>query len=318
MKIIQLKYFVGVVEARSFLSASRELNVAQSALSRQIGELERELGVSLMRRSRGGTEPTDVGYEFYQHAHLILEQLEAAQNCVQKSESHLSGEVNVGIMMSAVALIGPRLVQRMAQLYPNIQVSISEGLGDETGDVVEYGKINIGIVPNAHVLTRAKCIPILKEDLYLIKKRQASERQLGSISQEEAFAQKLILPSRNLDLRRHLEQLAIRNDLTLTAVTEQRSWATIRGLMLLDMGATIISWPAIHSLWEDCKIDAYHITGTKLERIISLAIPANRPPSNVTKATLEVLKDLIRSEVEYGNWRGSLLDNQTSAHSFAS
>lgn len=307
MKVIQLKYFAGVVEAGSFLAASRTLNIAQPALSRQISELETELGVKLLNRNASGTEPTEVGREFYSRAYSILQEIDAARAFVQQSGSTLSGEVRAAIMMSAASLIGPKLVNEMATRYPNIRVMIVDGLRHQTGDLIESGQVDIGVIPNAHTLVRAKYTPILKEYLYLFTKRHGSERRLGEISVGEAFAQDLILPTNNVDLRRHIELLALRMNVPLKARFEQQSTLTISGLMLAGLGSTISGWPAFHSYWKDGKVDAYRITDAFPERIISLVVPTNRPGSRISEVTIQVLKELIRSENASGSWQGELL-----------
>ncbi|MFT4727734.1 MAG: LysR family nitrogen assimilation transcriptional regulator, partial [Granulosicoccus sp.] len=97
LKLVQIRYFVAIVEAGSFVAAARELDVAQPALSRQIIILEQELDKKLLRRVRRGATPTSAGKRFYAHARSILDQLELAISDVQQGSMGPSGEVRVAL-----------------------------------------------------------------------------------------------------------------------------------------------------------------------------------------------------------------------------
>lgn len=79
-----LRYFVAVVEARGFRKASRDLVVAQPALSNALRQLERELGVELLHRSPTGVVLTDAGRRFHGHACAILRQAEEAKAAMRE------------------------------------------------------------------------------------------------------------------------------------------------------------------------------------------------------------------------------------------
>jgi LysR family transcriptional regulator, hca operon transcriptional activator len=81
MKLRHLRYFIAVAEEGSFLTAAqRRLNTSQPSLSRQIRDLESEVGVQLLERQARGVVLTDAGRVFLDHARLALSQVEAATN----------------------------------------------------------------------------------------------------------------------------------------------------------------------------------------------------------------------------------------------
>ena len=82
MELRQLRYFLGVCEAGSFLKASVRLHVAQPALGHQMSTLEEELGVRLLLRSNKGVTPTSAGKTFLEHAKLVLADVERASRVV--------------------------------------------------------------------------------------------------------------------------------------------------------------------------------------------------------------------------------------------
>ena len=79
MDVRQLRYFVEVVEAKSFTRAAERVHVAQPALGFQVRKLEDELGVSLLHRHSRGVDPTEAGTALLRHAHAVLRQIELAR-----------------------------------------------------------------------------------------------------------------------------------------------------------------------------------------------------------------------------------------------
>ena len=78
MDLRQLRYFVQIVESGSLAKASRQLFIAQPALSQQMARLEDEVGKPLLLRSSRGVTPTENGEALYHHAKFMLRQMEQA------------------------------------------------------------------------------------------------------------------------------------------------------------------------------------------------------------------------------------------------
>jgi LysR family nitrogen assimilation transcriptional regulator len=85
MELRQFKYFLEIADRKSLSRAAKQLHVAQSALSRQVAELEAELGVKLLVRSRNGVRTTEVGQVSYEYAQGILKQIRDAREAVLRS-----------------------------------------------------------------------------------------------------------------------------------------------------------------------------------------------------------------------------------------
>src|SRR3981081_168535 len=84
MEFRHLRYFVAVAEAGSLTVAARRLHTSQPSLSRQIRDLEDELGAELLRRRASGIELTPAGRAFLEHARLVLMQVEAAAEAARR------------------------------------------------------------------------------------------------------------------------------------------------------------------------------------------------------------------------------------------
>lgn len=311
MKLVQLQYFAAIVETGSFVAAARELDVAQPALSRQMSLMESELGNKLLRRGRKGATPTASGKLFYTHSRSILDHLDHATTEVRTGVDNPSGEVRVALSVGTAALIGPKLVQRMSSHYPEVLVSIVDGLSHQTGDTIESGQVNLGIVTGAELLVGAKSQPVLAENLYLVSKRLGSKPESRTVTLNDVAGCELVMPGRMVHLRRYLEDAAGRNGLKLKVRYEQQSLLTILSLVRAGVGSVVIGWPAIQSLWELGELDAHRIIEPNLSRVVSLAVPNHRPLSPAARVTYDTLRDLLVEEVKAGNWKGRVLTEAT-------
>ena len=123
----QLRYFVAVVETRGFRRASRELFVAQPALSTALQQLERELGVELLHRSASGVVLTEAGRVFLAHARSILRQADEAsaamRDCARRQPGLRVGAV-AGVL-AASELTAP-IVRAYRQARPDVRVELQE------------------------------------------------------------------------------------------------------------------------------------------------------------------------------------------------
>lgn len=117
-----LRYFVAVVEQRSFRGAALRLHVSQPPLTRQIQQLEEALGVKLLLRKPRGIEPTDAGLVFFEEARNILMLTEQAASRAQLAGHGQIGRLDVGIFGSAVFDAIPRIIQAFRSRFPKVEV----------------------------------------------------------------------------------------------------------------------------------------------------------------------------------------------------
>ncbi|MBM3490907.1 MAG: LysR family transcriptional regulator [Alphaproteobacteria bacterium] len=120
----KLRVFHTVAGAGSFTHAGEELGLSQSAVSRQVGALEEELGVSLFHRHARGLAPTEEGHLLYRTTHEVFGKLSLAQALLTDSKSKPSGELRVTTAVGFGSVwLAPRL-KEFVDLYPDIKLSL--------------------------------------------------------------------------------------------------------------------------------------------------------------------------------------------------
>ncbi|WP_282046826.1 LysR family transcriptional regulator [Roseibium album] len=312
MKLIQLQYFCSIVDQGGFIAASRDLNVAQPALSRQVSDLENELCCQLLVRGPSGTSVTDAGQKFYNHAREILEKIDTARSDMQLKSELLTGDVIIALPVGLAAQLAALIVQQVARQYPGISVKLEDGLGYQAGQSLEAGKADFGILANVGNLQNVTFDPVLEENLFFFKKREEHEPVTTDIDLIDLQAVPLVMPNRKVHVRRNLENMMIKIGGRLNICYEQQSLLTIRSMVKAGIGATVMNWPSMSDLWFSGDVDARRICKPGLSRTVCLAVPNFRQLSNSAQVTYEIVRKILASEVANGNWKsGKILENRT-------
>ena len=141
MKLRQLEYFCAVAEARSISAAARELHVAQPPISRQIAQLEEELGVQLFVRGSKGMALTDAGQSLYRQTQQIFQDLHRVEDSVRSVGAGISGRIRLGVIYSAVPY-ALRYVERYHRAYPQVELYIRLGSPQELIEALNHGDLH--------------------------------------------------------------------------------------------------------------------------------------------------------------------------------
>ena len=149
MELRQLTYFVEVARLGNITRAAERLNVAQPALSQQIGNLEQELGVKLFKRTGRGVILTEAGEQFYIGAEKTLAEAQRAKDSVKGVIDHPHGNIMVGALESLVQTRLPRLLVAFGKEYPGIKVFIRENTTEPLLDALKKGELDVAL---AHTL----------------------------------------------------------------------------------------------------------------------------------------------------------------------
>src|ERR1700736_4539253 len=146
MELRHLRYFVSVAEALSFTKAAKKLHTAQPSLTRQIKNLEEELGVRLLDRTKQPITLTDEGRSFLADARRLLA---LAAETVESVRRLHSGEVrvlNVGYVSNLYYELIPRTLASFHQAFPTISVNLFDLSCGEQFRALQDGKLDLGFV----------------------------------------------------------------------------------------------------------------------------------------------------------------------------
>ncbi|CAN5784989.1 LysR substrate-binding domain-containing protein [soil metagenome] len=155
MELRHLRYFVAVAEALNFTRAAAQLRLAQPSLSRQIQDLEEELGVRLLHRSRQGVSLSLAGKSFLADAKRVLAHAAAIVEAVQSLERQEKRELNIGYVASLIYDLLPATLAAFQISFPNVPVHLFDmTCGDQLRALAD-GKIDLAFVGSWAVRERS-------------------------------------------------------------------------------------------------------------------------------------------------------------------
>jgi len=161
MELRHLRYFIAVAESLSFRRAAERLHVAQPALSRQIRDLENDMGVKLLSRNTGGTTLTEAGAVLLEEARDILERVEMAEEMTQNAAAGREGRLIIAGFGSLTAGLLSKTLLQFRKEFPKVEVSLYDtGLRDLLTEL-RTGSVHLGFSfdsgkpsPNEFVYTK--------------------------------------------------------------------------------------------------------------------------------------------------------------------
>lgn len=155
-----METFIKVVESGSISGAAERLDVAKSAVSRRLKELEEYLGVQLFHRTTRRLNLTDTGRTFYHQSVRILEDLLEAELATSQAHAELQGSLRVALPLSfGTTHLGPAIIDFLQQ-HPNIEFDLD--FNDREVDIIQEGfdlAIRIARLPDSSLIAR-KLAPI--------------------------------------------------------------------------------------------------------------------------------------------------------------
>jgi DNA-binding transcriptional LysR family regulator len=143
----QVRTFVAVARHRSFTRAAEDLFIAQQAVSQHVRSLERSLGVTLLRRSPRSVELTAEGAVFLADCRRILASVDRATRRVQAAARGEAGTVRLGYTLTTAWDTTPRLLARLGELYPQLQVDAREVFGGDVPDLLLSERLDLALAP---------------------------------------------------------------------------------------------------------------------------------------------------------------------------
>lgn len=309
MNLKQLRYFVQVVESGSLSKASRQVFVAQPALSTQMTRLEEEVGKPLLVRSVRGVVPTANGLALYHHAKFLLRQFDEAVHIAREEYAEVKGRVTVGLAPETAGILGLEMLEHMRQKYPGIVLNVVAVHSGYLADLSRSGRLDVSILFSKTAASDLTVEPLLDEELYLVLPRESALVALdqASVTLAQVAALPLIFPSPDYGLQRQIMLEFARRNLPYEPLAEIDSLQLCLRYCARGAGATIQPMCATTTLDLPERWRCVPISDVQLSRrnfLYSLPVQKLSMAASLLHAEL---KDVVRRLVTSGSWRGATL-----------
>jgi LysR family transcriptional activator of glutamate synthase operon len=241
VELRQLQYFVEVARKEHVTHAAEELHVAQSAVSRQIHQLEDELGVALFLPKGRNLQLTPVGRLFFSRVEDILHNLERAVREVKEFADPDAGEIRLAFPHSLGVNIVPWIVSEFRKEHPNVRFRFKQGKFDSLIDMVRLGDVDLALVsplPDNHDEIEGELL--LTEELYAILPPGHLLSDYEAIRLEQLKNDRFVLFSEGYSLRSIVWQACEKAGFQPKVEFEGEETDTIRGLVAAGMGVSLL------------------------------------------------------------------------------
>jgi DNA-binding transcriptional LysR family regulator len=169
MELRHLKYFVAVAEELNFARAARRVHIAQPSLTKQIKQLEQELGFPLLYRTTKKVELMDTGQVFLEEAQRLLRQAENAIQSAHRTHTGESGRLVIGFSQSAAPEVLPRILRRYHALYPKVVVDLVEIVSIKNGESLMESALSVALVRSPTFLSRELfCFETIQQERFVV------------------------------------------------------------------------------------------------------------------------------------------------------
>jgi len=244
LSLDHLDTFTRVIDLGSFSAAAQRLEVSQPAVSLQVRQLERRLGVRLIDRVGRRATATAAGQELLAHARQIESAVADAIEAMSRHSGGTVGRVRLGTGATACIYFLPPVLRSLRSKFPDIDIVVSTGNTSAILRSIEENTIDVGFVTLPAPGRVFDVRPVL-EDEFVLLGRAATLRRAGKIGPAELARLPLILYESGAHTRVLIDQWAMRAGVSLKPVMELGSVEAIKEVVGAGLGFGVIPRMAV-------------------------------------------------------------------------
>ncbi len=283
----QLQTFADVIELGSFSAAADRLNISQPAVSLQIRQLEKHLGVRLIDRVGRRARPTAAGEELLIYARQMEALARSAVDNVARFASGTVGRVRLGTTGTACIHLLPSIMQELRQRFPSLDLMVQTGSTPKIIRAIEDNTIDVGLVTLPAAGRALDITPIITEELVAVA--AADDTRLPQEVTPEALAQlPTIMYTSGGSTRWLMDDWFARAGFTLKPAMELGVEEAIKELVGAGLGYSILPAIAVGGPRDHLPVIARPLS-PRLYRQLALVLRKDKP---VTPGMRELMNRL--------------------------
>ena len=292
MELRHLKAFVEVATHGSYVRAASSLGIAQSALSRQVSALEREVGGRLFHRTGRGVALTEIGERVLPQGRALMADVNAFEEAARNPADRPAGEVTLGLVPVASRTFVAELTARLRDDYPGIRLRVLEGYSGQVEewltaqrvDIAVYNRYRRGRVANSEAILHADAHLIIRSSHPIARGREAALRALAEVP--------LALPVRPNSLTNLLTGLAAAQHFELDIRLEASSTPLIGEAIRASDLATVSPAHVFSQEIKSGEFSAVRIVRPNIEQTTWMSFASHRALSAAAQIVARTIRKL--------------------------
>ncbi len=245
MNLDALRLYCDVVRLRSFSRGAAANSVSQSAASQAIQQLEGELDVALLDRSRRPLQATEEGQAFFEACRTLLQGFEKARADLAASRQRVEGTVRVAAIYSVGLHDMSRHMQPFMVAYPQARVLLECLHPHKVVEAVVNDEVDVGILSYPTATRALTVLPLRSEPMVLVAHPSHRLARRRLVSAAELNGEKFVAFDHDLPIRRAIDRALKQHGVKVDVVMEFDNVETIKQAIGINAGVSILPRPTV-------------------------------------------------------------------------
>lgn len=291
MEFRVLKYFLTVAREENISRAAEVLHVTQPTLSRQLAELEEELGVILFTRGNRKISLTESGILLRRRAEEVLSLMDKIEEEIRQNNEIVAGTLTIGTAEAAAARILPEIMREFSKKYPNVKYELFTATADIIKERIDKGLIDIGLLTEPVELSKYDYIRLKQKDRWgVLTWSDSPLAAKDKVTAEDLRHQPILAPRR----------IEVLNSIANWGSDVYRDFQIYASYNLIGNAAMLVRQKLGHALALECAVDFYENRDLvfkalypQLDSTSVLVWKKHQPANNVTRRFIQEATMLI-------------------------
>lgn len=299
MDIKQLKAFLAIADAKTFTAGAKRVNITQAAISMQIRQLEKEVGIPLFTRTPRRVILTEAGEHLVERARRILNEHDAALAEIAELGGVEHGRLRIGTASASFAMNQlPGIMQRLREKFPFSELNVTSGTSQTLVERIMHGETDVAFVSlpveNSSISTETlfsdQIIAISHPDHKLAGKKKISAADLGK--------EKLILGEHGGNTRRMIDDFFAAANIRPNVIMELSRQEAINQMVENDLGIGLAGAKAASREIREGRLVSWVIEGAEIKWELGLARLRGGYYSPIAKEFMRLCKESFVEHVK--------------------
>lgn len=286
MELRHLRYFEAVARLSHVTRAAAELHIAQPALSKQISQLEEELGIQLFDRVGRNVRLTEAGEALLPHARAVMAQVLAARAEMDERIGLHKGRATIGTPPTVGTQLLPGVLAAFHRRYPGIELCLREAGVQTLLELLETGMTDVAVVTLPVTDHHLTVKPLFSEELVVVVWRDHPLAECRQVRFSDLANEPWILAPENYELREATLNACQRAGFTPRVILDGSEMDTLLRFVATGLGIALVPKLAVQGLSD---LVVLQVTDQQLQRSLGLVWRGDRVALPAAKALREFL-----------------------------